>query len=138
TARATVNCRILPDHPVDEVEATLRRVLEDEKIALTRTTEPVLSPPSPLDPGLMAAVERLTAEMWPGVPVVPIMSTGATDARFLPNIGMPVYGVSGLFSEPGANGVHGLNEQIGVQSLYNGHAFLYQLVKLLAAEGGAN
>ena len=71
----------------------------------------MLSPPSPINPEVMRNVEALAAEMWPGVPVIPTMSSGATDSRFLRNIGMPAYGVSGLFSDPVNNGVHGLNEQ---------------------------
>jgi len=63
------------------------------------------------------------------------MSTGATDSRFLRNLGMPVYGVSGLFSDVGNNGVHGQNEQIGVKALDDGKEFLYRLVKRLAGGG---
>ncbi len=134
TARATVNCRIMPDEPVAEVERTLLRVIDDPKIAVIPIGRAVLSPPSPLNPELMMAVERLSAQMWPGVPVIPTMSTGYTDSRWLRNAGIPAYGVSGLFSDPGRNGVHGLNEQIGVKELYAGREFLYRLVKALAAK----
>src|SRR5712671_2323933 len=134
TARATVNCRIMPDEPVAEVERTLLRVIDDPKIAVIPTGQAVLSPPSPLNPELMTAVERLSAQVWPGVPVIPTMSTGYTDSRWLRNAGIPAYGVSGLFSDPGRNGVHGLNEQIGVKELYAGREFLYRLVKALAAK----
>jgi len=134
TARATVNCRIMPDEPVAEVERTLLRVIDDPKIAVIPIGQAVLSPPSPLNPELMTAVERLSAQMWPGVPVIPTMSTGYTDSRWLRNAGIPAYGVSGLFSDPGRNGVHGLNEQIGVKELYAGREFLYRLVKALAAK----
>ncbi|MEA3021387.1 MAG: hypothetical protein QOK01_239, partial [Alphaproteobacteria bacterium] len=134
TARATVNCRIMPDEPVAEVERTLLRVIDDPKIAVIPIGQAVLSPPSPLNPELMTAVERLTAQMWPGVPVIPTMSAGYTDSRWLRNAGIPAYGVSGLFSDPGRNGVHGLNEQIGVKELFAGKEFLYQLVKTLAVK----
>jgi len=137
TARATVNCRVLPGEPVEEVERTLIRLIDDPKIALTKMTNVVLSPPSPLDPAVMSVVEALTAEMWPGIPVIPTMSTGATDSLLLRNIGMPAYGVSGLLSDPDKNGVHGLNEQIGVNELYDGKAFLYRLIKQLAAPNKA-
>ena len=70
--------------------------------------------------------------MWPGVPVIPTMSGGYTDSRWLRNAGIPAYGVSGLFSDPGKNGVHGLNEQVGVKELYDSKEFLYRLVKRLA------
>ncbi|HEX4554199.1 MAG TPA: M20/M25/M40 family metallo-hydrolase [Xanthobacteraceae bacterium] len=134
TARATVNCRIMPGEPVADVERTLVRVIDDPKIAVIPIGQAVLSPPSRLNPELMAAVERLTAQMWPGVPVIPTMSAGYTDSRWLRNAGIPAYGVSGLFSDPGRNGVHGLNEQIGVKELYDGKEFLYRLVKTLAVK----
>ena len=132
-ARATVNCRILPDQPVEEVVRTLARVIGDDQIKIIPKGQGVLSPPSPIDPEVMRSVETLAAEMWPGVPVIPTMSSGATDSRFLRNIGMPAYGVSGLFTDPVNNGVHGLNEQVGVKELYDSKEFLYHLIKRLAA-----
>jgi acetylornithine deacetylase/succinyl-diaminopimelate desuccinylase-like protein len=131
TARATVNCRILPDQPVAEVEATLKRVVADDQVKITPKGVAVLSPPSPINPEIMHAVETLTGEMWPGVPVIATMGGGYTDSRWLRNAGIPSYGVSGLFSEP-MNGVHGLNEQVGVKELYDSKEFLYRLVKQLA------
>src|SRR3954453_15008886 len=83
TARATVNCRVLPGEPLAEVAATLRKVLADDQIALTQTWAHVASDPSPLRTDLMQAIEKLTAEFWPGTPVIPSMSTGATDGSFL-------------------------------------------------------
>jgi acetylornithine deacetylase/succinyl-diaminopimelate desuccinylase-like protein len=132
TARATVNCRILPDQPISEVEQTLKRVIADSKVTITPKGRPVLSPPSPIDPQIMQTTETLAAEFWPGVPVIPTMSGGYTDSRWLRNAGIPSYGVSGLFTDPARNGVHGLNEQIGVKQLYDGKEFLYRLVKRLA------
>ena len=73
--------------------------------------------------------------MWPGVPIIPTMSGGYTDSRWLRNAGIPAYGVSGLFSDPGNNGVHGRNEHVGVKELYDSKEFLYRLVKQLAAPG---
>jgi acetylornithine deacetylase/succinyl-diaminopimelate desuccinylase-like protein len=131
-ARATVNCRILPDQPVVEVARTLARVIGDDQIKIIPKGQGLLSPPSPIDPEVMRNVEALAAEMWPGVPVIPTMSSGATDSRFLRNVGMPAYGVSGLFTDPVNNGVHGLNEQVGVKELYDSKEFLYRLVKQLA------
>jgi acetylornithine deacetylase/succinyl-diaminopimelate desuccinylase-like protein len=130
-AKATVNCRILPhDDPV-AVERTLK-TLAGDKITVKAIFPPTISPPSPLSKIVLGPVEKLTGEMWPGVPVVPSMSTGATDARFLRNIGMPVYGVSGLFGDPTDARAHGLNERILVKQLYEGREFLYRLVKELA------
>jgi acetylornithine deacetylase/succinyl-diaminopimelate desuccinylase-like protein len=131
-ARATVNCRILPDEDVAQIEATLVRVIDDPKISVMPVGKAVLSPPSPLDPVVMGAVEKITAEMWPGVPVIPTMSGGYTDSRWLRNAGIPSYGTSGLFADPGKSGVHGLNEQAGVKQVYDSKEYLYRLVKALA------
>ena len=133
TARATVNCRLLPDEPVAEVERTLARVIADDKVAITPKGVAVMSPPSALNPEVMQTVARLRSEIWPGVPVIPTMSGGYTDSRWLRNAGIPAYGVSGLFSDPGNNGVHGRNERVAVNALFDSKAFLYRLVKELAA-----
>jgi acetylornithine deacetylase/succinyl-diaminopimelate desuccinylase-like protein len=129
-ARATVNCRILPGEPVAEVGQTLVRVLADDRITVTPTHEPTLSPPPPLTPEVLGPIEKVSAEMWPGVPVVPTLLAGATDGRFTINAGIPTYGVSGMFRDPDGSGVHGLNERIRVRTLYEGQEFLYRLVKL--------
>ena len=131
TARATVNCRILPDDPVDGVMKTIQQVVGD-KVTVTRASEPVPSAPSALRPEVMGPIEKVTGEFWPGVPVVPAMSTGATDSRFMRNGGIAMYGVSGLFLDQDDNRSHGLNERMPVKSLYDGHEFLYRLVKELA------
>jgi len=133
SARATVNCRILPDQPVAEVERTLNRVIADENVKVVPKGQAVLSPASPINPDIMRAIETLAGEMWPGAPVIPTMSGGYTDSRWLRNAGIPSYGVSGLFTDPVHNGVHGLNEQVGVKQLYDSKEFLYRLVKRLSA-----
>ncbi len=130
-AKATVNCRILPNDDAVEVERTIR-TLAGDKVAVKHLYPPTLSPPSPLRPDVLGTVEKLTQQMWPGVPVVPSMSTGATDSRFLRNLGMPVYGVSGLFVDPADYRAHGLNERILAKQLYEGREYLYRLVKTLA------
>ena len=81
----------------------------------------------------MEPIRRLTEEFWPGTPVVPVMSTGATDGLFFRNAGIPVYGVSGLFVDIDDIRAHGMDERIGVRQLYEGREFLYRLVKELAA-----
>jgi len=131
-ARATVNCRILPGESVAEVRETLAHVLANDKIRITPTHEPTLSPPPPLSREILGPVEAVSAEMWPGVPVVPTLLAGATDGRFTINAGIPTYGVTGMFRDPDGGGVHGLNERIRVRSLYEGHEFLYRLVKRYA------
>ncbi|OFA00551.1 M20/M25/M40 family metallo-hydrolase [Duganella sp. HH101] len=133
-ARATVNCRILPDEQVDEVQATLQRVVADDKIKITRIGEGLSAPMPPLTPALMKAVEEISNDMWPGVPVIPTMSTGGTDGRFLNSGGIWTYGISGMFAGPEGSGAHGLNEHIRVKSLYDGQEYLYRLGKRLATE----
>ncbi|HYB71498.1 MAG TPA: M20/M25/M40 family metallo-hydrolase [Candidatus Bathyarchaeia archaeon] len=131
TARATVNCRVLPGEPIDEVREEIVKAVGDAGITVTRTSEPEQSPASPLRPDVVQAVEASAAALWPGVPVVPSMSTGATDSRFLRNAGISAYGVSGIFLGPDDARAHGLNERMPVKSLYGGYEFLYRLVKTL-------
>jgi acetylornithine deacetylase/succinyl-diaminopimelate desuccinylase-like protein len=132
-ARATVNCRMLPDDPADSVEAVLRRVLADTAIALSRIASPVASPASPLRPDIMEPVERLVAQMWPGAGIVPEMSTGATDGLYVRNAGIPVYGVSAVFERVDDIRAHGRDERIGVNAYHEAAEFWYRLVKLLGS-----
>ena len=131
-ARATINCRILPHDDPAEVEAQLRKLAENDRVKLKVINQPLRSPASPMRPDVMKAVEGLTEKMWPGVPVVPVMSTGATDSRFMRNAGIPMYGVSGIFTEPSDARAHGLDERVAIPRLYDGREFLYQLVKELS------
>ncbi len=132
-ARAVVNCRILPGESPSEVRSTLIRVLADSKISVTAMEDAVASAPSPLTPEVMSAVERATNLMWPGVPVIPVMSTGATDGLYLRNAGIPTYGVSGFFQEVDDTRAHGRDERLGVKQFYEGREFLYRLVKALSS-----
>ena len=134
-ARATVNCRILPDEPVEDTARILTRVIGDDRVTVTPKGRPMASPPSPPHPEVMAAVTRLAAELWPGVGIQPSMSSGYTDNRWLRAAGIPAYGVSGLFSEQGRNGVHGRNERVAVKDIDASKDFLYRLVKELAGPG---
>ena len=129
-ATATVNCRLLPDEAIGDVVAALRQAA-GPGVTVRASGTPLESPPSPLTSEIMEAVGAVTSEMWPGVPTVPTMSTGATDARYLRNEGIPVYGVSGLFYEE--TFAHGMNEKIPVQSYYEGQEFLYRLVRYLTS-----
>jgi acetylornithine deacetylase/succinyl-diaminopimelate desuccinylase-like protein len=131
-ARATVNCRIMPGEPVDEVKATLVRVLADDQISVTQIDEPVLSAPSALHEEIMGAVEKVSNEFWPGTPIVPTMSAGATDGSYLRNAGIPTYGHSGLASDVDDVRVHGKDERVLVKSYFDGQDYLYRLVKVLS------
>ena len=133
TARALVNCRILPQETAADVESTLRRVLADDQISLTAIALSKPSPPSPLKPEIMRPIEQITQAMWPNVPVVPIMGTGATDSLFFRQVGIPVYGVSGIFDDIDDNRMHGRDERIAAKSLYDAQEFLYRLTRALSS-----
>ncbi|HEX7175149.1 MAG TPA: M20/M25/M40 family metallo-hydrolase [Pyrinomonadaceae bacterium] len=133
TARATVNCRILPQESAADVERTLTRILADDQIKVAAIAQSKPSSPSPLRAEVMQPIESLTAEMWPGVPVIPVMGTGATDSLYFRQAGVPMYGVSGLFSDIDDNRAHGRDERVGVKELYDSQEFLYRLVKALSS-----
>ncbi len=135
-ADANINCRIFPGTGVEEVRAKLEELVADPEIKVTtknRRSE-VLKGPQPLAPQVFKPVETVAAKMWPGVPVVPFMSAGATDGAFLTPAGIPTYGVSGMFADADGNGVHGLNERLRVKSVYEGRDFLYEVIKIYANE----
>jgi acetylornithine deacetylase/succinyl-diaminopimelate desuccinylase-like protein len=132
TAGARVNCRIIPGEPIEEVKATLERVLADDKIAVTQTDKGVISQPAALNEEILGSIEKLTAEFWPGAVVVPIMSAGATDGSYLRNAGIPTYGHSGMANDVNDIRAHGKDERVPVQSFYRGEEYLYRLVKMLS------
>ena len=134
TARAVVNCRVLPNETEDDVRQTLIRVLANDKIKMTPANKFFPSPASPLTPEIMRAVEQVTQALWPGVPVVPTMSTGATDSRYLRTAGIPAYGTSGMFGDVDDIRAHGRDERMLVRSLYEGQEYLYRLVKVLSSK----
>jgi len=129
TARATVNCRILPTETAEQTREILIKVVNDNRVTITPIKEPKPSPPSPLSAEVMKPIEMITEQMWPGVPVVPVMSTGATDSLYLRKAGIPIYGTSGIFGDIDDSRAHGKDERIGVKSFYDGQEYLYRLVK---------
>ena len=132
-AGAYVNCRIFPGHSVDEIRAELSKVVADPGVSVSAIPPLRPSPPAPpLDPKVMKPAEALAAKYFPGVPVVPSMANGYTDATFLGAAGIPTYGVPGAWGDPDGNGAHGLNERIEVRSLYVGRDYLYDLIKAYA------
>jgi acetylornithine deacetylase/succinyl-diaminopimelate desuccinylase-like protein len=131
-AGAKVNCRIMPGEPVDEVKATLERVLADDQIVVTQIDQPVLSAPSALHEEIMGSIEKLSQEFWPGAVVLPVMSAGATDGSYLRNAGIPTYGHSGLAGDLSDLRAHGKDERVLVKSFYEGDEYLYRLVKMLS------
>jgi acetylornithine deacetylase/succinyl-diaminopimelate desuccinylase-like protein len=134
TATANVNCRVFPNVPIDSVRATLIRVLADTGITVSPSEKLAPTSPSPLTAELLDPIRTLTARMFDNVPVIPFMSTGATDGRYLRAAGIPTYGVSGLFTEPSDVRAHGKDERVLQKSVYDSQTFLYELVKMLASE----
>jgi acetylornithine deacetylase/succinyl-diaminopimelate desuccinylase-like protein len=132
-ASSTVNCRLLPDESPAEVRATLQRVVGDDAITIREAAPPTPSPPSPLRPDLLSPIEALVRKMWPGVPVVPEMSTGATDGLFVRNAGIPVYGVSAIFEDVNDVRAHGRDERVRVQSFHDASRFWYELLRALTS-----
>jgi acetylornithine deacetylase/succinyl-diaminopimelate desuccinylase-like protein len=130
-ATANVNCRMFPGRSSDETQAELARVIGNPKIVIEqRVKDKPIAVQPPLDPKIMGPVTKLAARYFPGVPVIPTMSTGATDAVYM--TGIPVYGVPSVWADPDGNGTHGLNERVEAKALYTARDYLFDLVKALA------
>ena len=132
-AGAYVNCRIFPGHSVEEIRAELSRIAADPGVTITAIPPLRPSPPAPpLDAKVMEPARKLAARYFPGVPVVPAMANGYTDATFLGAVGIPTYGVPGIWGDPDGNGAHGLNERIATRSVFVGRDYLFDLIKAYA------
>ena len=127
---ANVNCRMFPGRTSDETRAALVAAIGNNDVTVEprETGKPIAQVP-PMDPAVIGPMKQLSARYFPGVPVVPTMSTGATDGVYMEAVGIPTYGVSGLWMDPDYNGIHGLNERMEVLSLYTGRDYLTDLVK---------
>jgi acetylornithine deacetylase/succinyl-diaminopimelate desuccinylase-like protein len=134
-ARATVNCRMLPNDPPAEVEATIKRVVGDG-VDVSITYPPVASAPSPLREELVTLVDRLAGQYFPGAPVIPMMALGASDGLYLRNAGIPTYSLSAVASVDGEGNAHGLNEKVREKSIYDATAFWNDMVRGLASRQG--
>ena len=143
TARANVNCRIFPGEDPEEVHKTLERVANDPKVKVTIVPQltpdgkvvPVVPvPPSPLLPEVTRAMEKVLSIVWPGVPLVATMSTGATDGKYARIAGIPTFGISCMFFDKNDNREHGKDERVGVQDFYDGVNFNYLLMKELSSQ----
>ncbi|HEX4934793.1 MAG TPA: M20/M25/M40 family metallo-hydrolase [Gemmatimonadaceae bacterium] len=133
-AEANINCRIYPTSSAEEVRAELERVAADTNVKVLIRTQRPSTPMTMLAPEVLGPIGRITKEMWGDIPIIPTMSTGATDSRFFRALGIPAYGVSGLFSDPTVDArAHGRDERMGVKSYFEGQEFLYRLTKALAS-----
>jgi acetylornithine deacetylase/succinyl-diaminopimelate desuccinylase-like protein len=133
SARAIVNCRMLPDDSPGNVLSTLKRIVADTAISITIKSSSFIAPLSPLRDEVMGPVEKITTSMWPDVIVSPAMSTGATDGKYLRRIGIPVYGVSGMFGDIDDVRAHGKDERIGKKEFFDGVEFMYRFIKALSS-----
>ncbi|HXK07706.1 MAG TPA: M20/M25/M40 family metallo-hydrolase [Verrucomicrobiae bacterium] len=131
-AAANINCRLLPDDSADRVVAELTKLIADDQVKITITTNEGSSPASPLRPDIMKAFTRITDTMWPGVITVPTMAVGGSDGRYLRTAGIPTYGVQGFFQDRDDVRAHGRDERMLVRSFYEGQTFLYEFVKALS------
>jgi acetylornithine deacetylase/succinyl-diaminopimelate desuccinylase-like protein len=135
-ARANINCRIFPGVSPESVRRKLEELAADPavKVTLFETRGPS-SPPPPLTPRVLGPLQKLSAQFWPGLQVLPVLQPGATDGEFLNAVGIPTYGIEPVFIGPDLGNIHGLNEYVGVKSLLEGRDFLYRLVKIYADTG---
>src|SRR5579871_6283236 len=138
TARAVVNCRILPGHPREEIRRQLIKVLAQPEIAVTllqsSTSALPMLPAAVLSPAVMGPLGRVVNEMWPGVPVIPVMDTGASDGVWTRSAGIPTYGVPGVFIDLNDDRSHGRDERLPMASFYEGVDFYYHLTKALSSK----
>lgn len=133
-AAANVNCRILPGASIDGVEADIVRVIADPGIQIERVgMRPVMPPVPPLTPAIVDPAREVAEQIWPGIAVIPTMTAGGTDGRFLNAAGIRTYGLSGMLSAAEGTRAHGLNERIRVQSLMEGRRFLYEVIRIYSS-----
>ena len=135
TVTANVNCRMFPGRTAEETQAALVAAIGNPAVKIEQRVKgkPIAKAP-PMDPAIVGPMERLAAKHFPGIPVIPTISTGATDGVYLGAVGIPTYGVPGVWGDPDGNGVHGLNERLEVRSLYAGRDYLFDLVKELSSK----
>lgn len=134
-AVATLNCRLLPDHPPSEVLASIKTVVGDSQIDVSWSfLEPMEFPASPLRDDVLSTMRRVGQQLWPTAGVVPVLETGGTDGRFLRGAGIPTYGASGVFIDEGDYRAHGRDERIRVRDFYQGVEFYYRFIRALGSQ----
>ena len=131
-ARAGINCRVMPGESFADVRAQLVRAINDPAVMVSEPANEAKTPTPALPKSVLGPVETISQAMWPGVPVVPILQPAATDAYHMNAVGIPTYGVSGLFVDPDLGRIHGKDERIRVKSIMEGRDFSYRLIKAYA------
>ena len=134
TAAANVNCRMLPQDSLQNVQSTLNRVLADDRITVSVVGEAIPAPASAINPAIVSKLEALSGKLYGGLPIVPVMDTGASDGKYLRIGGIPAYGVPGVFEDVDDTRAHGKDERIGVQDFYDGVDFYYDFIKSLGGQ----
>src|SRR5262249_31854119 len=119
------------------IRAEFEKLINDTTVQVIIRAPPRSPPASIALPAeLIDPVTQVTRDMWGNVPVIPVMSTGATDSRYFRALGIPAFGVSGLFSDPTVDArAHGKDERMRIQSYYEGQEFLWRLTRALTASG---
>jgi acetylornithine deacetylase/succinyl-diaminopimelate desuccinylase-like protein len=144
SAKATINCRILPGHSQEEVRQELIRIFADPKIEVdfidsvsgqTLDHAPDKKALPPVDPrsDVFRPLEHVVDEMWPGAPVIPEMETGASDSVYTMAAGLPSYGICGVAIDRDDVRAHGKDERLRVSSYYDGVEFYYRYLKELTS-----
>ena len=130
---ANVNCRIFPGTSGETVRARLQELVADPQIKVTaQAARSESSPAPPLTQAIMKPIVSEAAKRWPGVPVIPQLEIGATDASFVTPVGIPTYGFTGMFFEPDGSRLHGLNERIRAKVLYDARDYMDDLIRIYA------
>ena len=132
SAKAVINCRVMPGVSQKEVVDDITNALGDKQIIVTVESGLYNNPASPLKPAVMQKIESVTQKLWPGVMVLPVMEVGGTDGVYLRSGDIPTYGVSGVFVDVDDNRAHGKDERIGVKQFYDGLEYEYVLIKAFA------
>jgi acetylornithine deacetylase/succinyl-diaminopimelate desuccinylase-like protein len=140
TAKANVNCRILPGHSPEETRQALVHILDDPKVAVqyvdgagvpgaapTSKGFPTVLPP----PEVLRPLEQVAAAMWPGVPVIPNMETGASDSIYTMGANIPSYGINGVGIDQDDVRAHGKDERVRISAYYDGVEFYYRFLKAM-------
>ena len=143
-AEANVNCRILPGHSAEEVRQELIKVFSDSAITVRyvdsfgnisdTASDRKSFPPPPLRRDVFGPLEKITGEMWPGIPVIPDMATGASDGVYTMAAGLPTYQIAGIAIDRDDIRAHGRDERLGIDSYYKGVDFYYRFLKAVTSE----
>lgn len=133
-ATVNINCRMAPGHDPVDVRAQLMKAINDTGVAISKAPAMERAQPSPLSSQVMGPIEKVTRDVFgTSVLVIPTMGTGATDSKYLRAIGIPGYGVSGLFGDPNDGRAHGKDERVIIKWYYESQDFLYKLVKEMSS-----